>query len=479
MQPQHVSHAQVPVVPLSSRLQDGRTELKPAIVFVHGFLEPEATWEPLINLLRRDPEVAPHFDFVCFGYSTKAVEVKPHQRIPGIGEAAKALREFLDSKEFYDREITLVGHSQGGLVIQAYLADMLKHGQGESLSPIRQVITMATPSLGSTFLSPWRKLVGKFFSNPQEQALRVLDPYTSETLNFIAQHVVHAKKCTNNQWPIPFHVFYGIQDNIVLEASARGVFPDENLTPLEADHFTILRPSHRQDRRYTEFVEALLDPSGHSSVYEVELYETKVSVRPALDKQEFVCKHGETTRIVHSDNIGCIDRSVVFSRKNRCTEPLFENPLPDASRGISRAVYLSGCERGSRIRDRRVRRLWRGHDLQVHAEAWYEVPVQDRRLRRLWGRAARCPFPHRQEQLFEEESLHARSERLPCRELQDLAHPFAALSCARSRRPWSMQNQSLGGGRRAHLCRREGNLAMGVRSCQAGSRGYHLGPEGP
>ncbi len=54
------------------------------------------------------------------------------------------------------------------------------------------------------------------------------------------------------------------------------------------------------------------------------VYETKVSVRPALDKQEFVCKHGETTRIVHSDNIGCIDRSVVFSRKNRCTEPLFE-----------------------------------------------------------------------------------------------------------------------------------------------------------
>lgn len=300
------------------------TNLKPAVILVHGFLSSEETWEPFIDLLRKDPRVAPHFEFVCFGYSTKAIEVKPHRRIPRIGEAAKALREFIDSPEFYDRELILVGHSQGGLVIQAYLADMLKNGHGERLSPIRQVITLATPSLGSTFLSPWRKLVGKFFSNPQEQALRVLDPYTSETLSFVAQHVVQATKGTNNEWPIPFHVFYGTQDNIVLEASARGVFLDDNLTPLEADHFSILKPTDHQDRRYTEFVEALLEPSGHSSVYEVEQYETKVSVQPALDKQEFTCKHGETSRTVRSDNIGCIDRSVIFSRKNRCTAPPFE-----------------------------------------------------------------------------------------------------------------------------------------------------------
>src|SRR2546426_8715773 len=240
--------------------------LKPALIFVHGFLSSEDTWEPLIKLLKQDPRVEPQFDFVRFRYSTKAIEVMPHKRIPRIGEAAKALREFIDSPEFYDREIILVGHSQGGLVIQAYLADMLKHGNGERLSPIRQVITLATPSLGSTFLSPWRKVIGKFFSNPQEAALRVLDPDTSETLNFVAEHVVQAKKGTNNQWPIPFHVFYGTQDDIVLQESARGIFLDDNLTPLEADHFTILTPDDPEDRRYTEFVEALLDPSGHSCV---------------------------------------------------------------------------------------------------------------------------------------------------------------------------------------------------------------------
>lgn len=314
------------------------TDLKPAAIFVHGFLSSAETWDPLINLLKQDPAVESQFEFFRFTYSTKAIEIKPHHRIPRIGEAAKGLREFIDSREFYDREIVLVGHSQGGLVIQAYLADMLKNGNGEGLSPIRQVITMATPSLGSTFLSPWRKLVGTFFSNPQEQALRVLDPYTSDTLNFVAEHVVRANKGTDNQWPIPFHVFYGTQDNVVLEASARGVFLDENLTPLEADHFTILTPTDHQDRRYTEFVEALLDPSGHSSVYEVDLYETKVSVRPALDKQEFPRERAATGGTVRSDNIGCIDRSVVFSRKNRCTN-LFEIPYRTRHEGYLDPTY--------------------------------------------------------------------------------------------------------------------------------------------
>jgi hypothetical protein len=180
---------------------------------------------------------------------------------------------------------------------------------------------MATPSGGSTFLTPARKFLARFFSNPQEEALRVLDEETSKTLNFVAEHVVRAQKGTDNAWPIPFHVFYGLNDKIVVAASARGVFLDENLTGLEADHFTILTPKDRDDDRYKEFVENLLDPTGHSSVYEIDLYDTTVSVRPALDCQNFPCKHGGKERIVHSDNIGCIDRKVTFSRKNRCTEP--------------------------------------------------------------------------------------------------------------------------------------------------------------
>ncbi len=314
------------------------TDHKPAVIFVHGFLSSAETWDTLINLLKQDTAVDSQFEFFRFTYSTKALEIKPHDRIPRIGEVAKGLREFLDSRQFYDREIVLVGHSLGGLVIQNYLAYMLKNGYGERLSPIRQVITMATPSLGSTFLSPGRKLFGRFFPNPQEQSLRVLDPSTSDTLSFVAEHVVQAKKGTNNQWPIPFHVFYGTQDNIVLQESAHGVFLEENVTPVTADHFTILTPTDHKDPLYTKFVDALLDPSGHSSVYEVDLYETEVSVRP-VDKQDFPRTRAANGGTVRTDNIGCIDRSVVFSHKNRCTN-IFEIPYRTRHDGYLDPTYF-------------------------------------------------------------------------------------------------------------------------------------------
>ena len=296
------------------------TGQKEIVLFVHGIRSSAEAWKPLIGLLEKDEKVTSQFEFDCYGYGTKSFELRPDRRISTIEEAAGGLRELIDSSKFYDREITLVGHSQGGLVIQAYLYDMLKNGRGESLAPIRQVILMGTPSLGSAFLSPFRKMLTKFFSNPQERALRIFDQATTNTLGFVMDHVVRAKKGSANEWPIPFHVFFGKSDAIVTEASARGGFPADYVTPLEGDHFSIITPVDHNDTRYTEFVEALFEPTGHSSIYEIDLYETNVSVEPAIECQEFLCKYGEKERKVHSDNIGCIDRTVVFSRKNHCSE---------------------------------------------------------------------------------------------------------------------------------------------------------------
>jgi pimeloyl-ACP methyl ester carboxylesterase len=296
------------------------TGQKEIVLFVHGIRSSADAWKPLIELLKKDDAVTARFEFDCFAYNTKAVELRPDQVIARIDVAAVGLREFIDSPKFYDREITLVGHSQGGLVIQAFLYNMLTNGRGEKLSAIRQVIMMATPSHGSTFLSPVRKLLGKLFPNPQEEALRVFDPNTADRLNFVMEHVVRAKKASINEWPIPFYVFLASDDKIVAESSARGGFPDENVKAVKGNHFTIITPDDHKDERYSEFVEALFNPAGHACVHEIDLYETKVSVRPAIDCQDFPCKHGAKERMVHTDNIGCIDRAVTFSRQNRCRE---------------------------------------------------------------------------------------------------------------------------------------------------------------
>ncbi len=298
-------------------------ETKAVILFVHGFGSSGKCWDKLRTLLAEDNRINSRYELRCFEYPTAWFGINPFHRIPRIQEIARSLRELIDSPDFYERELTLVGHSQGGLVIQSYLSQILSAGEGERLDSVRQVILFATPNLGSTFISPLRKLMSILVFNPQERLLRVLEPEIAEIRTVITERVVNAKASTSTAWPIPIHIFYGLRDRVVAEASARGTFGEKNITPLDADHFTILNPKDSQDMRYLEFVEALIEPSGHVNVFEVTRYETKIKVEPSLKKQEHEWKHGDTIRTVHSNNICYIDRSVRFSRKNRCVNPPF------------------------------------------------------------------------------------------------------------------------------------------------------------
>jgi hypothetical protein len=59
-----------------------------------------------------------------------------------------------------------------------------------------------------------------------------------------------------------------MEDSIVPEASARGPF--DSVKRVQGTHFSIINPADRDDPRYTEFVEVLLDPGGHSERFEIE-----------------------------------------------------------------------------------------------------------------------------------------------------------------------------------------------------------------
>jgi pimeloyl-ACP methyl ester carboxylesterase len=294
--------------------------LKSVVLFVHGFGSSAKCWEPLSTLLRQDERITARYDLEYFEYPTPWFSFNPLRRIPRLREIARALREFIDSPRFYGREVTLVGHSQGGLVIQGYLAELLEAGHGERLEAVRQVLLVATPNLGSTLLSPVRKVLSVFAPNPQERTLRVLDPEITDVRAVIAERVQGAKLGGPNAWPVPITCFYGLQDGIVLEASARGPF--SHVVPLEGDHFTILRPRDARDARYSELVELLLEPMGHEAVFLVDRYENAVAVKPLSPVQAFEVAHGgKPPRTVRTDNTADVLRTVMFSPKNCCALP--------------------------------------------------------------------------------------------------------------------------------------------------------------
>ena len=293
--------------------------LRTLAVFVHGFGSSSECWSPLLKLLNQDPRIRDRFDLACYDYPTKWFSFQPLRKIPALHEIGQGLGTFLNQRQFAAYpDLMLVGHSQGGLVIQSWLTSKLQEGEGEALDRVRQAIFIATPNRGSQLFSGLRKFVSRFNFNPQERCLRVLDPEIDQMMGVVSKRLVGAEARGPNSWPVPMLAFWGLQDNVVQQASARGPF--ETADPLDGDHFTVIQPENQLDGRYTAIAEALLHPVGHRAIYDIERWVNRTRVWP-VPLAAYQVEHGEHTREVVADNRAEVVTSITFSSKNRCTRP--------------------------------------------------------------------------------------------------------------------------------------------------------------
>ncbi|WP_344667569.1 alpha/beta fold hydrolase [Catenulispora yoronensis] len=222
------------------------------VVFVHGVRASAGMWDAFATLMAGDAALAgvvaepePRFEYATgvFRSSWKALTV-----IPSISTAADSLKEYLITEAGDFERLVLVGHSQGGLVIQRCLARMLAEGRGLELARIRRVVLLATPNTGSElFLSARRALVR---GNPQEEELRPFDELVADTVRSVQRDIVHAAaEPTERSCRIPFSVYAGEQDKVVTRASAQAAFPEAAVLP--GDHSRIASPDSARHRTYT------------------------------------------------------------------------------------------------------------------------------------------------------------------------------------------------------------------------------------
>ncbi len=86
------------------------------VIFVHGLQDTPASWSPMINNLRGDPEIRAHYQFWVFSYPSGY----PYNY------AAALFRKNLDEidRTFPDhKRIVLVGHSMGGMISRLMITD--------------------------------------------------------------------------------------------------------------------------------------------------------------------------------------------------------------------------------------------------------------------------------------------------------------------------------------------------------------------
>ncbi|SEG83477.1 Alpha/beta hydrolase family protein [Thermomonospora echinospora] len=215
-----------------------------AVVFVHGLFSSARTWGAFRYLVETDPDLA-GLELFDFEYPSPKFRLNPLKRIPDFTTLADSLQTFLETLEH--AQVILVSHSQGGLIVQRYLARMVMGARGHELARIRRVVMFACPNSGSEiFLTLRRSVPG--WRHPQERQLRPLDEAVAETQRVVINRVIHAGKVASDQCPVPVRAYAGEEDNVVTPASARGVFPHTGVLP--GDHFSIIRPDSASHRAY-------------------------------------------------------------------------------------------------------------------------------------------------------------------------------------------------------------------------------------
>lgn len=194
------------------------TEL--GLVLVHGFASGPKVWEPLIKLVEADPDLT-FVGPMTFGYATGFVRLRPDRRIPSLDTVADSFTAYFDTEATAPEDLVIVGHSQGGLIIQRWLARMLAEGRGSDLARVKRVVLLACPNNGSQLGAGLRQRWLR--RNEQEEQLRPLNEQITDTQRIVLRDIVNATQVTARTCPIPFSVYAGESDNVVVPASAQRV----------------------------------------------------------------------------------------------------------------------------------------------------------------------------------------------------------------------------------------------------------------
>ncbi|PWU53797.1 hypothetical protein DLJ47_15295 [Micromonospora sp. S4605] len=197
------------------------------VLFIHGFWSSPATWDRIAARLNADADLA-SLRIERFGYRSPKLSLPLlPTRIPDYNDIAQDLASYIDH-QLPAGPLAIVTHSQGGLILQRYLAWMVHEKRESGLARIELIVMLACPNEGSEYLRSIRRAAG-LGRHPQARDLGTLSADVADARRTVMHHV-----------RIPLHAFSGSSDNVVPRASGQGPF--QRVGSLPGDHFSILNP---------------------------------------------------------------------------------------------------------------------------------------------------------------------------------------------------------------------------------------------
>ncbi|WP_280403771.1 esterase/lipase family protein [Nocardia brasiliensis] len=218
---------------------------KTVVVFVHGLFSSGKTWRKMQDLLAGDPELE-GLNLLNFTYDSPKLNINPLRRIPDFDVLAASLQTCLETEAADHSCVILVSHSQGGLIVQRYLARMVLRARATELARIRKVVMFACPNAGSDMFLGVRRVLLR--CHPHVKALRPINAAVSEAQAVILERIVFTKEMSDHQYPVQVRAYGCERDRIVKPGSALWVFPNTGM--LKGGHSSIIKPKTPRDRSY-------------------------------------------------------------------------------------------------------------------------------------------------------------------------------------------------------------------------------------
>lgn len=204
------------------------------ILFVHGLgSNALATWKAIYDLCKQDPNLE-QYTLAVFEYPTK--KFRPVLGSPSISliDLAKGLQTEIRVR-FSGRDVTLVGHSMGGLVVRQYLAGEASDGSTHQT----RAFLYAVPNRGAPLASAGSAVSANNrhleILRPDDEILRRLNADWERLRVFDTFQVRHA---------------VAGQDEVVPISSALPVGDDDHDFLPTFTHSTVVAPTEPDDIRY-------------------------------------------------------------------------------------------------------------------------------------------------------------------------------------------------------------------------------------
>lgn len=225
-----------------------RDSNKTLAVFVHGFTGDHVkTWGELPDLLAKDKSLD-KVDFLFWGYPTKLFG--NNEKLGTIGKHFKTEIDYLPKNKY--KNIVLVAHSMGGLVVRSYVVQALIDGHGNDLERIRKIVLLGVPNEGIDKADSVPEFV-----NDQIADMKTASELVIELRKYWIQRVTSTTISDQYNRKIPVLSVAGFDDNFVPKESVLSYFTATAIT--DGDHRSMVKPKTTSHLSYRIIRRVILD----------------------------------------------------------------------------------------------------------------------------------------------------------------------------------------------------------------------------